>query len=127
MRALSEPVADYIHSFNGEIQERLLAIRDAAFELVPDAEEAIKYRMPTIIYHGNLLHYAGFAHHIGIYPLPHAIETLKAVLAPYKQGKGSIQFQNDVPLPMDLIRKIIATRLEEKTLELELKKSTKRE
>lgn len=115
-------VADYIHSFDNEVQGRLLAIREAAFELVPDAEEAIKYRMPTIIFHGNLLHYAAFAHHIGIYPLPHVIETLKADLAPYRQGKGSIQFQNDEPLPMDLIRKIITTRLEEKMRELELKK-----
>jgi len=119
-------VADYIHSFNAEIQDRLLAIRDAAFELVPDAEEEIKYRMPTIIYHGNLLHYAGFARHIGLYPLPHAIETLKAELEPYHQGKGSIQFPNDEPLPMEIIRKVFATRLEEKMRELELKRDKTR-
>ena len=126
MRALEGPVAAYIDNFSGEIRERLLAIREAAFDLVPGAEEAIKYRMPTIIYHGNLLHYAGFPHHIGVYPLPHVIETLKTDLAPYRQGKGSIQFQNDEPLPIELIRKIIATRLEERTQETAMRKKQKR-
>ncbi len=103
----------YISQYPEQVRQRLRAIRDLAFELVPGATEAIKYRMPTIIWHGNLFHYAAFARHIGLYPLPGVLETLKDELQAYKTGKGSIQFPHDQPLPLDLIRNIILLRLKE--------------
>lgn len=78
--------------------------------------------MPTIVYHGNLLHYAAFKNHIGIYPLPEVIETLKEELKIFKQRKGSIQFQNNEEFPIEIIRKIIKTRIEEQEKELLVKK-----
>lgn len=104
----------YFSSQSDPIRQRLHAIRDLAFELVPDATEAIKYRMPTIIWHGNLLHYAAYERHIGLYPLPGVLEALKDELKEYKTGKGSIQFPHDRPLPLELIRRIILLRLEER-------------
>ncbi|MBL8965934.1 MAG: hypothetical protein JNG85_02930, partial [Spirochaetaceae bacterium] len=79
--------------------------------------EGIKYRMPTILDHGNLLHYAAFKSHIGLYPLPHALESLKEETRGYKQGKGSIQFPNDRPLPLDLIVRIAKARIAEQVEE----------
>ena len=43
-----------------------MTIREAA----PDAEEAIKYQIPTFTLQGNLVHFAAFKKHIGFYPAP---------------------------------------------------------
>lgn len=118
MKEINASIQAYIDRFPPETRRRLLAIRQIIAEIVPDAEEAIKYQMPTFVHHGNLIHYAAFKNHIGIYPLPRVIETLKDELKPYKQGKGSIQFQNDEELPIEIIKKIVRTRAEEKEREM---------
>ena len=59
------------------------------------------------------MHFAGFAKHTGFYPVPTGMEAFKDELAPYKQGKGSVQFPLDQPLPADLIRRIVEFRVAE--------------
>ena len=115
---IKKEIEDYFAQFPVDIQNRLARIRSICLEEVPDADEAIKYRMPTIIWHGNLLHYAAFKNHIGIYPLPSVLVSLEKDLADYKTGKGSIQFDNDKPLPEVLIKKIVITRKTEKVEEM---------
>ncbi|MGD9939294.1 MAG: iron chaperone [Clostridia bacterium] len=106
-------VKTYFDGFDPHVQERLHQIRSLVFSLVPDAEEDIKYGIPTFIYYGNLVHYAAFRHHIGFYPVPSAMEAFKEELKPYKQGKGSVQFPLTHPLPMDLIERIVRFRIAE--------------
>ncbi|MCK9170111.1 MAG: DUF1801 domain-containing protein [Treponema sp.] len=117
MKKIKREIEEYINQYDEEIAGRLLKIREKAFELLPEADEAIKYRMPTIIWNGNVFHYAAFKNHIGIYPLPHVLEELKDMLKGYKQGKGSIQFKNNEELPIDVIEKIIKARIEDKKQE----------
>lgn len=115
---MNKEVEMYITSFPSEIQERLLKIRSIFFEEVPDAQEDIRYQMPTLIWHGNLIHYAAFKNHIGIYPLPCVIEQIKDDIKNLKTGKGSIQLSHSEPLPLELIQKIVHLRKEEKIKEL---------
>jgi uncharacterized protein YdhG (YjbR/CyaY superfamily) len=115
---MNTKIESYITSFPPETQERLLQIRSIFLKEVPDAQEDIRYQMPTLIWHGNLIHYAAFKNHIGVYPLPSVIEALKDDIRNLKTGKGSIQFSNSVPLPVELIQKIVHLRKEEKINEL---------
>ena len=69
--------------------------------------------MPTFTLHGNLVYFAAFKTHIGFYPIPTGIEKFKKELAPYKQGKGSVQFPLDQPIPYGLISKIVKFRVKE--------------
>ncbi|HOE07841.1 MAG TPA: DUF1801 domain-containing protein [Treponemataceae bacterium] len=115
---MNTKIESYITSFPPETQERLLQIRSIFLKEVPDAQEDIKYQMPTLIWHGNLIHYAAFKNHIGVYPLPSVIEALKDDIRNLKTGKGSIQFSNSVPLPVELIQEIVHLRKEEKINEL---------
>jgi uncharacterized protein YdhG (YjbR/CyaY superfamily) len=85
-------------------------VRDAA----PGATETISYAIPTFDLNGrHLVHFAGYAHHIGFYPIPSAAEAFKEELSIYKSGKGSVQFPLDRPMPTDLIRRIVEFRVEE--------------
>jgi len=70
MAKMQEDIAQYFSAYNSEVTNKLNQIRNLVFEIIPNAEEAIKYGIPTFIYHGNLVHYAGFKNHIGFYPVP---------------------------------------------------------
>lgn len=106
-------VDQYINQFPPDIQERLFEIREIISKAAPEAEETIAYQMPTYRLNGNLVHFAAFKRHIGLYPTPSGIDAFKEELAEYKGAKGSVQFPHSKPLPYDLIRKIVEYRVAE--------------
>jgi uncharacterized protein YdhG (YjbR/CyaY superfamily) len=108
-----ETIDEYIAGFPADIQVILQKIRKTIKDAAPDAQEAISYQMPTFKFHGNLVHFAAFKNHIGFYPVPSGIEKFKAELSVYKQGKGSVQFPLDQPIPYDLISRVVKYRVEE--------------
>jgi len=107
-------VDEYINSFPKQTQQALSQIRDTIRKVVPEAEETIAYRMPAYKVNGKpLVYFAGFKNHVGFYPLPHAIEEFKEDLREYKHAKGSIQFPLDKPMPLELIERMVISRLRE--------------
>lgn len=104
---------EYIAAFPEDVRIRLQEIRKIIRQAAPEATEKISYRMPTFFYHGNLVHFAAFAKHIGFYPTPSGISEFAADLKPYVNAKGSAQFPLDKPLPLDLIRRIVEYRYKE--------------
>ena len=104
----------YIAGFPAPTQEALQTMRSLIREAAPEATETISYAIPTFDLRGrHLVHFAGFARHIGFYPVPTGIEAFRAELAAFKTGKGSVQFPLGQPLPADLIRRIVAFRMRE--------------
>jgi uncharacterized protein YdhG (YjbR/CyaY superfamily) len=108
-----QSVDDYIAGFPADIQEILQHIRSIIIESAPEAEETISYQMPTYRLHGNLVHFAAFKNHIGLYPAPAGVEAFQVELAPFHYGKGSIRFPLDKPIPYDLIKRIVEFRVKE--------------
>ena len=113
-RPTAGSIDEYIAGFPRETQARLREVRDLIRTTAPEATETISYAIPTFDLNGkHLVHFAGFPKHIGFYPIPSGMEAFKEDLAPYKQGKGSVQFPLDQPLPLDLIRRIVEFRVAE--------------
>ena len=108
-----QTIDDYIAGYPEEVQAILQLIRRTIHETAPEATEAISYRMPTFKLHGNLVHFGAFKSHIGFYPVPSGMEAFKDELAAYKQGKGSVQFPLNKPMPLDLIRRMVEFRVQE--------------
>lgn len=106
----------YIAGFPPEVQALLEQVRQAIRAEAPEAVEAIKYQIPTFVLQGNLVHFAAFTRHIGLYPGPSGIAAFQAELARYHSAKGSVQFPIDEPMPLALIRRIVRFRVRE-TLE----------
>jgi uncharacterized protein YdhG (YjbR/CyaY superfamily) len=105
----------YIAQFPDDVQEKLKTLRRIIGEAAPGAEEKISYRMPTFVPHGNLVHFAAFRNHIGLYPAPSGVEAFVPELSAYRSGKGSIQLPMDEPLPDELIGRIVKFRVAENT------------
>jgi uncharacterized protein YdhG (YjbR/CyaY superfamily) len=59
-----------------------------------------------------LVYFAGFKKHIGFYATPTGHTEFANELSTYKQGKGSVQFPLDKPIPYELIKRIVAFRVE---------------
>ena len=106
-------IDEYINSFPTHVQERLTEIRELIKKVAPGAQEKISYQMPTFYLNGNLVYFAAHSKHIGLYPTPSGSARFKRELSAYKQGKGSIQFPFEEPLPVSLIEKIVKYRVEQ--------------
>lgn len=111
--AAPQTIDEYIAGFPPEVQAILEEVRAAIRRAAPEAEEAISYRMPTFRLHGNLVHFAAFAHHLGFYPTPTGTEQFQEELSAYEGGKGSVRFPLDRPMPLGLIGRIVKFRVKE--------------
>lgn len=107
-------IDEYLASFPDDVQGILERMRQTIKKAAPTAVETISYQMPTFKLNGkNLVHFAAFKHHIGFYPIPSGITAFQKELSVYKQGKGSVQFPLDKPMPYDLVKRIVLFRVNE--------------
>ncbi len=106
-------IDEYIAGFPPDVQKILEKIRATIRQAAPGAEETISYQMPTFTLNGKLVYFAGFKKHIGFYPIPTGVDKFKKELSVYKQGRGSVQFPLDQPIPYGLIGRIVKFRAKE--------------
>jgi len=107
-------IENYIKQFPESTQEKLRQIYHEIKIVAVDAEESISYGMPAFKLNKKpLVYFAGYKNHIGFYATPTGHEAFIKELSKYKQGKGSVQFPLDEPLPLDLIRKMVEFRVKE--------------
>ena len=107
-------IEKYIQQFPINVQEILRNIRKLIIDNAPDAEELIAYGMPG--YKTNkkpLVYFAAFKNHVGFYATPSGHVEFKEELSKYKQGKGSVQFPLNQPIPYKLIERMVKFRLKE--------------
>jgi uncharacterized protein YdhG (YjbR/CyaY superfamily) len=106
-------VPDYIATFPEDVQDRLEQVRQTIKAAAPEATEGIAYQMPAYKLNGPLVYFAAFKNHIGFYATPSGHEAFVEELSKYKQGKGSVQFPLDEPLPLELIERMVKFRVAE--------------
>ena len=106
-------VQEYIAAFPPVVRKRLNSIRAIVLKAAPGVQERIGYGMPYYKLNGMLLYYAAHTAHIGLYPMPSAIRKFSKQLTGFVTAKGSIQFPNNKPLPLPLIKEIVEFRVAE--------------
>ena len=110
-QAVPANVDEYIAQFPPDVRKKLGSMRAAIKEAAPGATEKISYRMPAYWQDGDLVFFAAFKSHIGFYPLPDALGDFSERIAPYAQGKGSVQFPLGEEPPLALVKDIVRYRL----------------
>jgi uncharacterized protein YdhG (YjbR/CyaY superfamily) len=108
-----DAVDAYIAGFPEPVRDRLEQLRETIRRGAPLAEETISYGVPTFTLNGNLVHFAGYARHTGFYPGAAGIAAFAKEIAGYKSAKGSVQFPHTKPLPLDLVARMVAFRVNE--------------
>lgn len=113
LKIAATTIDEFIASYPPATQDKLRKLRDTIRKAAPDATETIKYGIPTFVLNGNLVHFAGYDHHIGFYPAPSGIQEFRKELASYESAKGSVRFPLDRPLPLSLVAQIVKFRVAE--------------
>lgn len=119
-------IDEYIALYPSDVQLKLQELRQVIHDAAPEATEKISWQMPTFYLHGNLIHFAAYKKHIGLYPGDEGIEAFAGEFADFKRSKGAVQFPLDKPLPADLIRRIVVFRVAANLKEAEAKAAKKK-
>jgi uncharacterized protein YdhG (YjbR/CyaY superfamily) len=109
----SPGIDDYITGFPPEVQAILQQIRLTIRRAAPEATEAIKYQIPTFVLNGNLVSFAAYKQHIGLYPIPAGTQKFQKAIAAYRNAKSTVRFPLDEPIPFDLISQLVKYRVKE--------------
>lgn len=107
MDVKSTTIADYIQHAPTQAQAQLKELHAVISAMVPQAEEAISYGIPTFKLYGNMIHFGGYKKHIALYPGAAPIAEFADELKTYNTAKGTIQFPIGTPLPIALIKRIV--------------------
>lgn len=102
-------VDEYVGSFPVDVQAVLEEVRRRIRSVLPAAQEAIRYDIPTFRVNGdNVVHFAGWKRHISVYPVPASDEAFQREIEPFRAGKGTLKFPLDQPIPYYLIERVAA-------------------
>ena len=114
MSSAYSTIDEYIGMFPKDVQELLRKVRSAIKSAAPETTEGISYGIPTFYLKGKyLVYFAGFKHHISVYPATTAaVDNVKG-LSDYKVSKGTLKFPLTKPIPLDLIKQFVRYRLQE--------------
>ena len=106
-------ITAHLKKFDKPQRDALQTVRTTIAELLPDAEEVIKYGIPTFTINGKgVIGFDGWKNHNSIFPYSGSINQIfKEELSRYEQTKGSIHFDKEKPFPKTLLKKIVKERL----------------
>ncbi|MCR8667687.1 DUF1801 domain-containing protein [Aestuariibaculum sp. M13] len=118
MKTEIKSVEQYIKEFPLETQGILKQLRTIIFKAAPASSESISYGMPAYKTNGKpLVYFGAFKKHIGFYATPSGHSEFANELSKYRQGKGSVQFPLNEPIPFDLIKQIVEFRVKENSIQ----------
>jgi uncharacterized protein YdhG (YjbR/CyaY superfamily) len=106
-------VDSYLQGLDEPKRSTLEDLRAVILECLPGVEECISYGMPAFRIRGKVIAgFSAFKNHLSY--LPHSGSVLPELAREtdgYVQTKGSLHFAVDVPLPNELVAKLVAVRL----------------
>jgi len=108
-------IDQYISEADEKAKEMLRSLREIISEAAPGTTECISYGMPAFRLRRVVVYFAAFKNHVSLFPGASGVATFAEELKQWKCSKGTIQFPIGQPLPVELIQKIVAFRLEEET------------
>ncbi len=112
-KARPTSITEYINAAPKQARKKLREMRTCIRAAAPGAKESLKWGMPAFSYRRILVTFAAYERHIGFYPTPSAVRAFANDLSKFATASASIQFPLDKPLPLPLIRKITAFRVQE--------------
>jgi uncharacterized protein YdhG (YjbR/CyaY superfamily) len=108
-----ETVDEYINAQPVETQSRLNELRAIFRAALPDAAEVIAYGMPTYKFDSGSMYFGAAKRHVAIYGS--STVALAEELLGNRQPKGTVRFPLDQPIPAELVTKLIAATVVERT------------
>ena len=119
-------VDDYLEALPAKVRVTLEKLRKTIRSAAPMAEEVISYRIPSYKYNGPLVFFAAYESHCSLFVVNKSIlKTFSAELKPYDISGTTIHFTPDHPLPEELVKNIVSTRIGQNEETFKAKKTRK--
>ena len=115
-RAVSAHEIDqYLDALQEPKRTTLARLRQTLLDILPEAEQGISYGVPAFKIRGKTIAgFAAFKNHLSY--LPHSgsvFPQLHDELKDYVISSGALRFGIDEPLPVSLVEKLVAVRLQQ--------------
>ena len=106
-------IDEYMEQAPEEYREILRRVRKTIRAAAPECMEKISWDMPTFWQGENLIHFAAFKKHLGLYPGEDGVKAFSERLTAegYKFSKGTIQIPWNRPIPYELIADVTRYRV----------------
>lgn len=106
-------IDDYLTTLSGAEKVAIEHMYGIVREMVPEATEGMSYAMPAFKYKGkSLVAIIANKDFLSLYPFG-AVEKLDLDLSAFECTSGSIHFTAEKPISDELLRKIIAARVQQ--------------
>lgn len=106
----SPEIDSYIRTEPEHVRKVLKSLRALIRKAAPAASEKIAWGMPTFYLDGNLIHFAAFKKHLGVFPgsgaVTHFAREFKKLGLTF--SKGTVQIPWETPLPTQLLKRIVS-------------------
>jgi uncharacterized protein YdhG (YjbR/CyaY superfamily) len=107
-------IDEYIAQCSPEVRPILEKIRAIIRKAAPEARERISYRMPAFNLDGDIVYFAAFKQHIGLFPpVPRADAQLIKDASVYAGPKGNLRFPLDKRIPYGLISRVVKAQVQQ--------------
>jgi len=107
-------IDEYLAGVGEEKRAALQQLREQIRAAAPDAEECLSYQIPAFRQNGMLVSFGAAARHCAFYVMSStALEAYQDEIRSFDTSKGTIRFTPDKPLPADLVRRLVETRIAE--------------
>ena len=111
----AEEIDQYLDALEEPKRATLARLRQTILDILPEAEQGISYGVPAFKVAGKTIAgFAAFKSHLSY--LPHSgsvFPQLTDELRGYSTSSGALRFGIDQPLPVPLVEKLIAVRLQQ--------------
>ena len=116
-------VDEYLAGLPEDQRAALEHLRHTIAAAAPEATEVFTYGMPGFKYRGKpLVSYSAWKNHCALYGQTSSNLTVEE-LQRYETSKGTIRFKAAVPLPDELVQRLVSTRVA--TIEADRQRSRK--
>jgi uncharacterized protein YdhG (YjbR/CyaY superfamily) len=109
----AQEIDEYLDGLEEPKRSTLATLRQAILDIVPESEQGISYGFPAFRVGGKTIAgFAAFKNHLSY--LPHSgsvFPQLSDELQGYTTSTGALRFGIGEPLPVPLVKKLIAVRL----------------
>jgi uncharacterized protein YdhG (YjbR/CyaY superfamily) len=107
-------VIDYLNTLPDQVYLPLENIRQIIKSLVPDAKETIRYMIPVYKHKGLLVGFGASKNQCSFFVMSSTVlNDIKEELKDFETTSDSIHFTQDMPIPNDLITRIVMARVAE--------------
>ena len=100
-------IDEYIAAYDGDLQERMIALRTLIHSCHPGITEKIAWGIPTFVLKGNLVHFSAEKKHMGFHPGKAAIDAFAHRFGKLPHTKSTLHLPYDQPMPWELLREMV--------------------